>query len=94
MEGYTEFTSAVEEKVGFWKAPGRYLERSTLRALARNFSGLELSESVIEGQTFIDETVDDAEREEASEILADKLREFFENVEMDGGEEEDDEEED
>lgn len=46
MLGNTAFTSTVESRKEFWASPGKYLERSTLKSLARNISGLELPPSI------------------------------------------------
>ncbi|KAJ9355899.1 hypothetical protein DTO280E4_6302 [Paecilomyces variotii] len=44
----TAFTSTVEGRDQFWASPGEYLEKSTLKALARNISGLELPPTLLQ----------------------------------------------
>ena len=50
--GNTQFTEAVEGRERFWASPGPYLRKSTLIALARNISGIELPSTLIKDQTF------------------------------------------
>ncbi|KAJ5364218.1 uncharacterized protein N7496_009931 [Penicillium cataractarum] len=46
------FTDQVESEKAFWPSPGEYLEKSTLKALARNISGCELPASLTAHTTF------------------------------------------
>ncbi|KAL2831801.1 hypothetical protein BDW59DRAFT_157757 [Aspergillus cavernicola] len=61
-------------RTNFWPTPGKYLERSTLRSLARNISGLELPPSLINDQTFEDKSISEAEADDVGVTLADDLR--------------------
>ncbi|PKY01790.1 hypothetical protein P168DRAFT_329706 [Aspergillus campestris IBT 28561] len=70
----TAFTSTVESKDQFWASPGDYLERSTLKSLARNISGLELPPTLLE-HTFEHEPRDESAADSTGTILSSLLRE-------------------
>ncbi|KAL5043280.1 hypothetical protein BDW71DRAFT_127650 [Aspergillus fruticulosus] len=50
-KGNSAFTSTVESRTKFWQNPGKYLEYSTLKSLARNISALKLPMSLSCEQT-------------------------------------------
>ena len=54
MDNITPFTRKVETLHQFWPTPGAYLRRSMLSALARNISGVDLPESLVQDRTFDD----------------------------------------
>ena len=72
-KGNDEFISELQKKDEFWPSPGEYLQRATLVALAKNVSGLNLPESVLNDTTF-DENIDDNNPLDTSMILAADLR--------------------
>ncbi|KUL89945.1 hypothetical protein ZTR_02890 [Talaromyces verruculosus] len=72
-KGNDEFISELQKKDEFWPSPGEYLQRATLVALAKNISGLNLPESVLNDTTF-SENVDDNNPLNTSMILAADLR--------------------
>ncbi|KAJ5817847.1 hypothetical protein N7447_007855 [Penicillium robsamsonii] len=52
--GQVTFTDKVEAAHQFWPTPGPYLRKAMLRTLARNISGHQLPENMVEDQTFED----------------------------------------
>ncbi|CRG92559.1 Pc12g04220 [Talaromyces islandicus] len=71
--GNEEFISQLQQKDKFWASPGRYLQRATIVALARNISGLDLPESIYNDTTFPD-AISDQEAQDTAMILASDLR--------------------
>ena len=54
----------------FWPLPGEYLQKSTLQALARNISGLELPPPLIEDTTFESSRITQDEEDNMGLLLA------------------------
>lgn len=88
-----EWVEAVEARKVFWASPGPYLEKSTLKALGRNISGVELPPSLYENETFESNappTIND------DALLAGRLRDAMTSMakRARGGDEDNEEEED
>lgn len=76
QSGHSAFTSTVDSRHTFWASPGPYLEKSTLRSLARNISGLELPPSITE-HTF-DASASASATENAAIIVSTELQDAVE----------------
>ena len=70
--GNRAFTDSVEFKKSFWASSGEWVNKSTLKSLARHISGIELPES-IKTNTFTDPGTVPEQAELSSEISAEKV---------------------
>lgn len=71
--GDIECAELIEQKMESWATSGAYVRRSALRALVRNFSGVDLPPSFLDKTTFVSKN--DSEYSEG--ILCAKLRAYF-----------------
>lgn len=89
-DGNMQWVEKVESRKVLWASPGPYLEKSTLLALGRNISGLELPPSLYEENTFDGE---EAPQDELGMLAAD-LRTALITSNKDENEDEEEEEDD
>lgn len=79
IQGNVEWAEKIETNTAYdlWPlpGPGGYLEKNTLRSIARNISGFELPISLYEGLTF--ETEEAAADPDYDTVLAMRLREVL-----------------